>query len=175
MPQHTKIVHRIRFVGGESLGWRSNSASGTRSWTLYQQIDMEHIHVGANITILRCHPTHQDNPDSSSGSSSSSLSHPSPHPLTVLLEGKVLGIESAKRGSVIFIVKDSTAGGLTTVRVPAKATAINPKGGLTKMAKSLRKQKGPVIPYFTWLKACDLQTPAARATTVSLKCTPHQY
>lgn len=64
-----------------------------------------------------------------------------------------------------FITADNSTGGLTTVRAPAKATAISPDGGWIIKAKPLRNQKGPIIRYPTWIGAYDLQTPVARKRT----------
>lgn len=153
MPKHTETVHHIRFVGGESFDQKTN----TRSWTLYQQIDLEDIHIGINIAILRYHPTHQNDP----AQSLSNTSNHNPRSRNVILEGKILGVRSVRDGMIKFITADNSTGGLTTVRAPAKATAISPDGGWIIKAKPLRNQKGPIIRYPTWIGAYDLQTPVA--------------
>lgn len=177
MPHHSQTVHRIRFVGSESLDWKTNARSGTRSWIFHQAINQENIHIGVNdnIAILRNHPFHQDSLDSMSISSSDLNSNP--RPKAILLEGKVLGVKSARDGMVNFIVTDNTAGGLTTLCIPAKATAISTDGGWIMKAKPLRGQKGPVVRYPTRIRAHDLKTPAARKRpgAVSPTFAPYPY
>ncbi|KZP21115.1 hypothetical protein FIBSPDRAFT_1021421 [Athelia psychrophila] len=154
MPHHSNTIQRIRFVGGEWLDWKPEAASGKRSWAFYQAIDLEGIHTGANIAIMRCHPLHQDSLDSSLTSSIRSKA--------TLLEGRVLGIKRVREGLITYVITDDIAGGLTTLRIPASATTVNPDGGLHTGAKMLRKHRGPALRFPTWIDAHDLQAPMAR-------------
>lgn len=156
MPRRLQEIPRIRFVGDESLYWGSDASRGTRTWVFHHPIDSRDIFVGADIAIMRNHPLHHDNLESS-------FSFPSGHSSRlrpVLLEGKVLGIRRVKNGVVTFTVTDELSGGLTAVSVPASRTTISPDGGWHMKARPIWEQTGPVLRYPMRVWPHDLQRPA---------------
>lgn len=155
---------RIRIVGGEYSDQNHNSDTHHRSWTFYQSIDMDGIHVGANIAILKYHPLHQQNLDPS-------LPDSTLYAQSVLLEGTVLGIGNARAGVVTFVITDDFTRELTTIRIPARATTISPSGGWVTKAKLIRRQRGLVFRYPSLIRAQDLQPPSDQRRPVTARRT----
>lgn len=155
MPLAQQRRSRIRFVGLEHLNWPTDASEGTRSWSFEHPIDRERLTVGSRISILREKPP---NPSALLGQHSLRIAQSPPIPL---LEGVILGLEAAAEGIVTFTITDDFAGGLSTIRAPAKYTTLARGGGWSWKAKplALGYHRGWTLRYPTRVGADSLRRP----------------
>ncbi|KZP02066.1 hypothetical protein FIBSPDRAFT_970546 [Athelia psychrophila] len=159
MPLAQPTNNRVQFVALEYLHWPTGATEGTRSWGFEHTIDNRKLSVGSKISIMRERP-----PQASPLPRLLQLSRPSNsrrRPPSPLLEGAVLGIKEVAEGIVTFTISDDFAGGLSTLRVPARATTLGTRGGVARKALSLSlgQGRGWTLQYPTLVEADSLQRP----------------